>query len=265
MRNDAVAPFTPSDPAVVRASFDRCLVDGDPAAESRGRRSRRKALGISLVIETVLLGLVILIPLMNGVAQPHLRTSVYLPLALGSRHPTTPGPKTPPPRHPWTSHDVFTYWSGSKAPRPVAPIQDDTDDPFPPGEQLLPGEAATDAPMVMYVPRPNPIAPPEEIKKNSEKRPLKLSEGVVQAQLILRVEPRYPALAVQIHLQGAVQLRAIISREGRITSLEVVSGHPLFVQSALEAVRQWRYRPTMLNGEPVEVETTISVIFQLQK
>jgi protein TonB len=97
-----------------------------------------------------------------------------------------------------------------------------------------------------------------------EKRAVRLSEGLVAAQLTYRVEPRYPPLAIQIHLQGSVQLHAIISREGRITSLEVLSGHALFVQAALDAVRQWRYRPTMLDGEPVEVETTISVIFRLQ-
>ena len=110
-----------------------------------------------------------------------------------------------------------------------------------------------------------PAAPAEEIKKSGERRPLKLSEPLVKAQLISRVEPRYPPLAVQIRLQGTVLLHAIISREGTITSLEVVSGHPLLVQAALDAVRQWRYRPTMLNGEPVEVETTVTVIFQLQR
>ncbi len=65
-------------------------------------------------------------------------------------------------------------------------------------------------------------------------------------------------------MQGTVVLHAIVSREGRITSLEVVSGPPLFVQAALDAVRQWRYRPTLLGGEPVEVETTITVVFRLE-
>jgi protein TonB len=97
-----------------------------------------------------------------------------------------------------------------------------------------------------------------------EKRPVKISEGVLQAQLISRVEPRYPALALQTKTEGVVRLHAIISRDGRITSLDILSGHPLLVKAALEAVSQWRYRPTMLNGEPVEVETSITVIFQLR-
>jgi len=93
---------------------------------------------------------------------------------------------------------------------------------------------------------------------------VKLSEGVEQAQLISRIEPRYPPLAAQIHLEGTVRLHAIISRDGSIRSLEVVSGHPLLDQAALDAVRQWRYHPTMLDGEPIEVETTITVVFQLR-
>jgi protein TonB len=68
-----------------------------------------------------------------------------------------------------------------------------------------------------------------------------------------------------IKIDGTVRLHAMISREGRIESLEVVSGHPLLVKAALDAVRQWRYRPTILNGAPVEVETSITVVFQLRQ
>jgi protein TonB len=106
---------------------------------------------------------------------------------------------------------------------------------------------------------PQPVAQPPQV----EKQPLKISEGVLQAQLISHIEPRYPTLAKQTKTEGIVRLRAIISRDGRITSLDILSGHPLLVQAALEAVSQWRYRPTMLNGEPVEVETSITVIFRL--
>ena len=83
------------------------------------------------------------------------------------------------------------------------------------------------------------------------------------AQLIYRVEPAYPRLAIQIHREGRVELRAIISTEGTIESLEVLSGDPFFIQSALSAVRQWRYRPTILNGRPIEVDTHITVIYTL--
>ncbi|HET9803535.1 MAG TPA: TonB family protein [Candidatus Acidoferrum sp.] len=87
--------------------------------------------------------------------------------------------------------------------------------------------------------------------------------AVTAASLINRVQPVYPPLARQTRVAGTVRLHAIISKEGTVQQLEVLSGHPLLVQSALDAVRQWRYRPTLLNGEPVEVDTTIDVIFSL--
>ena len=83
--------------------------------------------------------------------------------------------------------------------------------------------------------------------------------------LLYRVEPMYPALAKQIHKSGKVELRALIATDGTIQSLQVVSGDPLFVQSALDAVRQWRYKPTLLNGQPVEIDTFITVIYTLNQ
>jgi protein TonB len=75
----------------------------------------------------------------------------------------------------------------------------------------------------------------------------------------------YPALARQLHRSGRVELHAIIGTDGSVQSLEVVSGDPLFINSAKEAVLQWRYRPTFLNGQAVEVDTYISVIYTLQQ
>ncbi len=83
------------------------------------------------------------------------------------------------------------------------------------------------------------------------------------ALLIRRVQPDYPPLARQTRREGRVELHAIIATDGTIQSLEVRSGDALFRQSALEAVRQWRYRPTVLNGQPVQVDTTITVIYTL--
>jgi protein TonB len=85
------------------------------------------------------------------------------------------------------------------------------------------------------------------------------------AMLIHRVEPVYPTLARQLGRAGRVELRAIIATDGTIQSLQVVSGDPLFYQSALEAVRQWRYRPTVLNGVAVEIDTFITVIYNMQR
>lgn len=83
--------------------------------------------------------------------------------------------------------------------------------------------------------------------------------------LIHRVEPLYPTLARQMLRGGRVELRAMIATDGTIQSLQVVSGDPLFYQSALDAVRQWRYTPTVLNGRAVEVDTYITVIYNIQR
>ena len=82
--------------------------------------------------------------------------------------------------------------------------------------------------------------------------------------LIRRVEPVYPPLARQTHREGQVELHAIISTDGTIQSLQVVTGDALFLRSAVDAVTRWRYRPTVLNGQPVEIETYITVIYTLQ-
>lgn len=89
--------------------------------------------------------------------------------------------------------------------------------------------------------------------------------NVVAAKKINDIRPTYPPLARQTRIQGTVRLHAIIAKDGSIQQLEVLSGHPLLVQSALDAVKQWRYQPTLLNGEPVEVDTTVDVIFSLNQ
>jgi protein TonB len=94
-------------------------------------------------------------------------------------------------------------------------------------------------------------------------RRLRVSQGVVEGLLLHQVKPVYPPLAIQTHTQGEVVLHAIIGRDGTIASLQAVSGHPLLAPAAVAAVREWRYRPYTLNGEPVEVETLITVRFVL--
>jgi len=93
-------------------------------------------------------------------------------------------------------------------------------------------------------------------------RPPRVSH-MMEGNLIYRVQPQYPPLARQARVQGIVVLRAVISREGKIENLQVISGHPLLVKSAIDAVLQWRYRPYFLNNEPVEVETQVTVNFTL--
>ena len=85
----------------------------------------------------------------------------------------------------------------------------------------------------------------------------------MEGNLVHRVQPEYPALARSAGIQGPVLLRAVISRQGRIENLQVLAGHPMLVKAALDALRQWRYRPYILNNEPVEVETQVTVNFVL--
>lgn len=100
--------------------------------------------------------------------------------------------------------------------------------------------------------RPVPVTP-------ARRRLISVSS---EARLVNRVEPVYPRIALMIHKQGDVKLHAIIGKDGAIESLTVTAGDPLLAGAAVEAVRQWRYRPYLLNGEPVEVETLITVSFK---
>ena len=102
------------------------------------------------------------------------------------------------------------------------------------------------------------VAPPPPVST----QPLRISHWA-EGNLIYRVQPIYPPLARQARVQLAVELRAIISKSGTIENLAVLRGHPMLVPAAINAVRQWRYRPYLLNGEPIEVETEITVNFVL--
>jgi protein TonB len=92
---------------------------------------------------------------------------------------------------------------------------------------------------------------------------LKFSSGVMAGNLLATTLPQYPAIARAAHIEGIVVLQATISKIGSIENLRVISGPPMLQQAAMDAVRSWRYKPYLLNGEPVEVETTINVVFHL--
>ena len=94
---------------------------------------------------------------------------------------------------------------------------------------------------------------------------VRVSQGVSQGLLIYRVEPKYPPIAQQAHIQGIVILTAVIDKDGIIQRLQLVSGHPMLATAAIDAVKQWRYKPYLLNGQPVEAETTVTVTFRLQR
>ena len=92
---------------------------------------------------------------------------------------------------------------------------------------------------------------------------VRVSQGVMTGLITAKVPPEYPADAKQQRIQGVVWMKAIIDKEGNVANLQLVSGHPLLAPPAMEAVRQWKYRPYLLNGMPVEVETQIQVNFTL--
>jgi protein TonB len=246
------------------SALSRCLVEGDTATKSRDRRRRGGALGISFAIESAVLALLIVVPLMSSVARPQLsRLLPPLPIVMGdwSTHNTSQR-SLPRPAHQELNFPVTDFHPPMRG-----PITNSRQDPVLDGDasSVIPdGYISGEIQMTDFSASHSLVEPPAvDTHKTSEKRIVKVSEGVLEAQLISRIEPRYPPLARQTRMQGTVLLHAIISVDGRITALEVVSGPPLLVQAAIDAVRQWRYRPTYLNGEPVEVETSITVIFRL--
>ncbi len=223
------------------SALTKWLVEGDPAAVSCGRRSRRKALGMSFAIETALLGLLLVAPLLTSVAQPQFHhISLPMPIILSVWHPhNTDRTKVANPIH---SQVTPVSWDfGPHLPDSAADIH----------KTMEPDNSPVSDPIGQYIPGAIPItdlgergaAPPPpppyiEQKKPDEKRKVKVSEGVQQAQLISRIDPRYPFIAIQTRTEGTVRLRAIISRDGRISALEVLSGPPLLVRAALDAVGQ---------------------------
>jgi protein TonB len=102
--------------------------------------------------------------------------------------------------------------------------------------------------------------PPPPPKAQSR---IRVGGNVQAAKMIRQVQPIYPQIAKTAHVQGTVILHAVIAKDGSVSELQYISGPPLLMKNAMDAVREWKYQPTLLNGEPVEVDTTISVIFTL--
>lgn len=105
-------------------------------------------------------------------------------------------------------------------------------------------------------PSPAPPQPPKVPKK------LRISQGVAEELIVRRVQPKYPAKARQKHLTGDVMLQVGIDRSGNVDSVKVLKGDPILAQAASEAVKQWKFKPFLLNGEPVELETNVKVVFR---
>jgi protein TonB len=219
---------------------------------------------LSMIFQVLFLAILILIPLIYTEALPKtLMSSILLA-------PPPPPPPPPPPAavqviHKPVQHlmDAGKLVQPKAIPKDIKIIKEDAEPPDMGGMAGgVPGGVAggsSGGVLGGIIGGAGNAPPPPKV---TPKR-VTVGGNVQAARLVNRVQPLYPPLARQTRISGTVKLHAIIGKNGAVEQLQVVSGHPLLVQSALDAVRQWRYQPTLLNGDPVEVDTEIDVIFSL--
>jgi protein TonB len=244
----------------------------DSLLESGNRFRSGKRAGttlLSFVLQMLLLCVLILIPLIYTDALPKQQLMTFLVAPPPPPPPPPPAAATPVKvvKAIQSDLDQGQLRTPTKIPQKVAMIKEE-DTPPPsagvagvvggvpggvPGGQMggVIGGIISSVPQTANVPK---IATPQRIR---------VSQGVSQGLLIHQVRPTYPPLARQARIQGSVVLQAVISKTGGIENLHLVSGHPMLAPAAIEAVKQWKYKPYFLNGEPVEVETQITVNFTL--
>jgi protein TonB len=249
-------------PRPTLGSLQSCLVEGDSEQRARERRVRRKALTTSVLLQASFLAALILVPLFAKPARLVMAMITPIPPYRNVATRTTNVPR------PQTGNGRACVICFNSPPAPLATVSradsSQPSDPF--------ANSSTDG----FVPAPCAGAgcidirsdgprPPAATPVPPERPKIVHETHIDPALLIRRVEPVYPTLPKQIGRGGRVELRAVIATDGTIQSLQVVSGDPLFYQSAMDAVRQWRYRPTVLNGEPVEIDTFITVIYNIDR
>jgi protein TonB len=238
----------------------------DSLVESGGRlKGKRGATtAISFILQMLLLGVLVLLPLIFTEALPRQQLMTFL---------VAPPPPPPPPPPPAAAPvivkkiqselDNGQLRTPTKIPKKIEMVKEDEAPPSMGAGVVggVPGgvPGGSMGGVLGGVLSSTPVA----IPKAATPQRVRVSQGVSQGLLIHKVQPAYPALARQARIQGTVVLQALIGKDGAIQNLHVVSGHPMLTGAALDAVKQWRYKPYYLNGEPVEVETTINVNFTL--
>ena len=244
-----------------RSLFDRSLF-ADAVEPSWAERARRGGTIVtSFGLQAFVVGGLLLLPLLRPMGLPSFH-QLSTPISLGQ--PTTEAPAvrahTGSSIAPTRPTELF-FRRPSPLPAVGMPAPIDDGAPLASGSgPYIPGAKSgdTNGPNLFDGgTRPVLPAPPAVVA-----HPLRLSH-MDEGNLIRRVQPTYPALARSARIQGTVMLQAVISKQGRIENLIVLTGHPMLVPAAIDAVRQWHYRPYILNNEPVEVETQITVNFSL--
>jgi len=257
--------------------LEDCLVDSRSSARSK----KPVTLALSVLTHGGLLGALILVPLFQNQMLPRVE---FVPPMPPAPHPIQPYVRlvgAPGAAAPARQAPTFRALVAPEAiPAQIARVVDAPPQPvngFVGSSIGTPGGLAG-GPFVgglldqgfraagppLAPPSPPPAAPPAAPETRPQE-PVRRVSQLVQANLIQQVKPIYPRLAVSARVHGVVILEAVITKEGRIdpARLRVVEGHPMLSPAAVEAVEKWRYRPLLLNGEPVEVVTTITVNFSL--
>src|SRR5437660_7629158 len=240
----------------------------DSLLESGGRlkTKRGRTTTVAFRFEMALVGILVLIPLVFTEALPHQQLMTFLVA------PPPPPPPPPPAAAPvkvvkQIQSDIVNGQLRTPTKIPKKILENLKEDEAPPtmAASGVVGGVPGGVPggqmggVIGGIISSTPVAVP----KVATPQRVRVSQGVSTGLLVRKVNPNYPPLARQARIQGTVVLQAEISKDGSIQNLRLISGHPMLAPSAIEAVKQWRYKPYYLNGEPVEVETQITVIFSL--
>ncbi|MGA7218135.1 MAG: TonB family protein [Candidatus Sulfotelmatobacter sp.] len=240
----------------------------DSLLESGGRlkTKRGRTTTFAIILEIGLIGLMVLMPLIFTEALPKQQLMTFLV--------APPPPPPPPPPAAAPVHVVKQIQTDivngalrtpTKIPQKIQMIKEDEAPPPAMASSGVVGGVPGGIPggqmggVIGGIISSTPVAVP----KVATPQRVRVSQGVSQGLLVRKVNPSYPPLARQARIQGTVILRAVISKDGSIENLTLVSGHPMLAPAAIEAVRQWKYKPYLLNGEPVEVDTEVQVNFTL--